>query len=196
MAITVVSFSFWDTKFDRLLYKIEVFQIFLCHTILKSKWNDCEPNARFIFRFLLFVSFVDEVTKISCHFQAKTVQLTVSFFVKMTKNEKWNELGIIDLSIRKIPKKISFWYRSQINPTAINTYRRDVLSLADRDRKATCKIKKEAIAYTRLHTTASLWVMGGISGYISSHCYSGLLELETLGILFHSVLLHSTTSRV
>ena len=127
----------------------------------------------------------------------KNLRLTCfrPFFWKKLKTPKTHfKINAGITGIRKIAKKISFWYKSQINPTAINTYRRDVLSLADRDRKATCKIKKEAIAYTRVHTTtASLWVMGGISGYISSDCYSGLLELETLGILFHSVLLHSTT---
>ena len=42
----------------------------------------------FIFRFLFFVSFGNEVTKISCHFQAKTVQLIFSFFVILTKIRK------------------------------------------------------------------------------------------------------------
>ena len=40
------------------------------------------------FHLSFFLSFVDEVTKISCHFQAKTVQLIFSFFVKMATNEK------------------------------------------------------------------------------------------------------------
>ena len=39
------------------------------------------------FHLSFFVSFDDEVTKVSCHFQAKTVQLFFSFFVK-TKNER------------------------------------------------------------------------------------------------------------
>ena len=43
--------------------------------------------------FSFFVSFGDEVTKISCHFQAKTVQLIFLFFVK-TKIERWFEPGI------------------------------------------------------------------------------------------------------
>ena len=50
--------------------------------------------VHFIFRFLFFVSLGDEVTKISCHFQAKSVLLI--FFVfrhfdQNTKNEKCNE---------------------------------------------------------------------------------------------------------
>ena len=43
--------------------------------------------AHYNFRFSFFVSFGDEVTKISCHFQAKTVQLIFLFFVILTKNE-------------------------------------------------------------------------------------------------------------
>ena len=36
----------------------------------------------------IFVSFGDEVTKVSCHFQAKTVQLIFSFFIIFTKIRK------------------------------------------------------------------------------------------------------------
>ena len=46
------------------------------------------------FHILFLVSFGNEVTKISCHFQAKTVQLiffVFGHFDKNTKNEKWNE---------------------------------------------------------------------------------------------------------
>ena len=43
-------------------------------------------RVHFIFCFMFFASFGNKVTKISCHFQAKTVQLIFSFFIK-TKNE-------------------------------------------------------------------------------------------------------------
>ena len=49
--------------------------------------NDLCP-VHFIFRFSFFVSFGNEVTKVSCHFQAKTVQLIFSFFVILTKIRK------------------------------------------------------------------------------------------------------------
>ena len=42
------------------------------------------------FHLLFFISFGAEVTKISCHFQAKRVQLTFSFFVIYEKR-KWDE---------------------------------------------------------------------------------------------------------
>ena len=42
------------------------------------------------FHLSFFVIFGDEVTKISCHFQAKTVQLIFSFFVIYEKR-KWDE---------------------------------------------------------------------------------------------------------
>ena len=47
-------------------------------------------RVHFIFRFSFFVIFGYEVTKISCHFQAKTVQLIFSFFVIYEKR-KWDE---------------------------------------------------------------------------------------------------------
>ena len=40
------------------------------------------------FHFSFFVSFGDEVTKISCHFQAKKEQLIFSFLVILTKIRK------------------------------------------------------------------------------------------------------------
>ena len=42
------------------------------------------------FHLSFFVIFGDKVTKISCHFQAKTVQLIFSFFVIYEKR-KWDE---------------------------------------------------------------------------------------------------------
>ena len=42
------------------------------------------------FHLSFFIIFGDEVTKISCHFQAKTVQLIFSFFVIYEK-PKWDE---------------------------------------------------------------------------------------------------------
>jgi hypothetical protein len=46
----------------------------------------------FIFHFWFFVSFGDEVTKINCHFQAKTVQLIFSVFGHFDQNMK-NEMN-------------------------------------------------------------------------------------------------------
>ena len=54
----------------------------------------CTISLHFIFRFSFFVNFGDGVTKISCHFQAKTVQLIFSFFVIYEKR-KWDETLII-----------------------------------------------------------------------------------------------------
>ena len=55
--------------------------------------------VHFIFHFSFFVSFGDEVTKVRCHFQAKTVQLI--FFCFSSKCERWNEPGNINECGRK-----------------------------------------------------------------------------------------------
>ena len=50
-------------------------------------------NSRYMpgsFHLSFFVIFGNEVTKISCHFQAKTVQLIFSFFIIYEKR-KWDE---------------------------------------------------------------------------------------------------------
>ena len=55
------------------------------------------------FHLSFFVSFGNEVTKISCHFQAKTVQLIFSFFV-IYKKWKWDEALINHQSFLDISK--------------------------------------------------------------------------------------------
>ena len=49
-------------------------------------FNNCPVH--FIFGFSFFISFGNEVTKISCHFQAKSVQLIFSFLVILTRIRK------------------------------------------------------------------------------------------------------------
>ena len=62
----------WTMFFLSLYAKIQqIKMLFTC-----QGFGDLCP-VHFIFRFSFFVSFGDEVTKISCHFQARTVQLNV-----------------------------------------------------------------------------------------------------------------------
>ena len=64
-----------------MLFVIQKFE----KTVTFFKFHELQQK-----RFSFFVIFGDEVTKISCHFQAKTVQLFFSFFVIYEKR-KWDE---------------------------------------------------------------------------------------------------------
>ena len=74
--IPVAEFQpFGDTKFNRLWYKIEVFQIFLCHTILK--WNDYEPTRFgliFAKQTFLNMTYMKSTNDKNCAFCKKSTQ--------------------------------------------------------------------------------------------------------------------------
>ena len=62
------------------------------------------------FHLSFFVSFVNEVTKISCHFQAKTVQLIFSLLVILTKIRKTKNVMNRTFEDVKMELNFSSWY--------------------------------------------------------------------------------------
>ena len=78
--------------------------------IINKSWSPMSGS----FHLSFFVILGDEVTKISCHFQAKTVQLIFLFLViltKIRKNEKCNDTSLIFFKKKKIQEdSTDFWH--------------------------------------------------------------------------------------